>query len=60
MDNGGFDDMLNVAKMEQISIKIDKLFNDALDVKDTIWYTEVETLRDAILRIIEQEFEAGK
>jgi len=34
--------------------KLDKLFEEAIDVKDTIWYTESETLRDAILRISEK------
>lgn len=35
--------------------KLDKLFEDAIDVLDTIWYTDGETLRDAILRIYEEE-----
>jgi len=31
--------------------ELDKLFEDAIDVKDTVWYSEHETLRDAIIRI---------
>ena len=31
--------------------RLDFLFNSAIDVKDTIWYTESETLRDAILNM---------
>ena len=41
--------------IEIVEEKIDKLFADAIDVKDTIWYTETETLRDAIIRIIDDE-----
>lgn len=31
--------------------EIDKLFDDAIDVHDTVWYSKTETLRDAILRV---------
>jgi len=34
--------------------ELDKLFATAIDVKDTIWYSETETLRDAILRVYEE------
>ena len=30
--------------------RLDKLFSEAIDVNDTIWYSKSETLRDAILR----------
>ena len=30
--------------------RLDKLFSEAVGVEDTIWYTNTETLRDAILR----------
>lgn len=29
--------------------ELDKLFSDAIGVHDTIWYTNHETLRDAIM-----------
>ena len=35
--------------------KLHRLFMDADDVKDTIWYTEHETLHDAIIRIYQEE-----
>lgn len=35
--------------IETIAEKLDKLFADAIDVDDTIRYSEAETLRDAIL-----------
>lgn len=38
--------------IEIIEEKLDKLFDDAIGVKDTIWYSETETLRDAILDMI--------
>jgi len=34
--------------------ELDKLFNEAIGVNDTVWYDESETLRDAILRISEK------
>ena len=34
--------------------KIGDLFDDAEDVNDTIWYTQFETLYDAIIRTIEE------
>lgn len=30
---------------------LDDLFNKAIDVKDTIWYSKYETLRDAIMHL---------
>jgi len=33
------------------------LFQDAIDVKDTIWSTENETLFDAIMRIYHEELD---
>jgi hypothetical protein len=33
--------------------ELDKLFDESIDIKDTIWYSESETLRDAIIRIYE-------
>ena len=30
--------------------RLDKLFDGAIGVDDTIWYTKTETLRDAIVR----------
>jgi hypothetical protein len=32
--------------------RLGKLFSDAIDVHDTIWYSETETLRDAILDMV--------
>lgn len=29
--------------------RLDFLFDNAIDVNDTVWYTKTETLRDAIL-----------
>ena len=40
---------MNKMDIETIAEKLDTLFADAIDVDDTIWYSEVETLRDAIL-----------
>lgn len=37
--------------------KLDELFNNAIDVHDTVWYSETETLRDAIFRIWHEEIE---
>jgi len=31
--------------------RLDKLFDEALSVVDTVWYSHTETLRDAIVRI---------
>ncbi len=31
--------------------ELDRLFAEAIDVKDTIWYSKHETLRDAILEM---------
>ena len=33
---------------------IGDLFDDAEDVNDTIWYTQFETLFDAVIRTIEE------
>ena len=41
--------------IEIIGDKIDKLFADAIGVTDTIWYTETETLRDAIINMVDAE-----
>ena len=41
--------------IEMIEEKLDELFADAIDVEDTIWYSETETLRDAILNMIDSE-----
>lgn len=32
--------------------RLDKLFSDAIGVDDTIWYSETETLRDAICDLV--------
>ena len=40
--------------------KLDKLFDDAIDVKDTIWYSKHETLRDAILTMYQDEVSDGR
>lgn len=37
--------------IETIEDRLDKLFADAIDVDDTIWYSEMETLRDAIFNL---------
>lgn len=42
-----------------IEEKLDELFESAIGVDDTIWYTETETLRDAIMDMIESELQAG-
>ena len=34
--------------------KIGDLFDDAISIKDTVWYTEHETLFDAVIRTIEK------
>ena len=34
--------------------ELDFLFDNAIDVEDTIWFDETETLRDAIMRIYEE------
>jgi hypothetical protein len=44
--------------IEIIEEKIDKLFADAIDVDDTIWYTKTETLRDAIIHMVDGEISA--
>jgi len=41
--------------IEAIEDKLDELFSDAIDVEDTIWYSETETLRDAIVNMICRE-----
>lgn len=41
--------------IEIVEDKIDKLFDNAIGVEGTILYTETETLRDAIVRIIDDE-----
>ena len=41
--------------IEIVEEKIDRVFDNAIGVKDTIWYTKTETLRDAIIRIIDDE-----
>ena len=33
---------------------IGELFDNAIDVTDTIWYTEHETLFEAIMRLLEE------
>jgi len=33
--------------------ELDKLFRDSVDVNDTIWYSETQTLRDAIVELYE-------
>ena len=38
-----------------IEEKLKKLFDNAMDVTDTIWYSPTETLYDAILSLIEEE-----
>jgi len=40
---------MDIKKLED---RLDKLFADAIDVNDTIWYSKTETLRDAILDLI--------
>ena len=39
----------------ELQSKILVLFNDAIDVNDTIWYTKTETLFEAIVRTIESD-----
>jgi len=34
--------------------KLDELFNNAIDIHDTVWFTPSETLRDAIMRIYDE------
>lgn len=41
--------------IEIIEDKIDKIFEDAIGVIDTIWYSDSETLRDAIVSMIDTE-----
>ncbi len=38
-----------------IEEKLDELFESAIGVDDTIWYTKTQTLRDAIMDMIESE-----
>ena len=40
-----------------IEAKIDKLFDDAIDVNDTVWYMDNYTLRDAIMNTIYEHFD---
>jgi len=37
--------------MKNFEKELDILFAGAIDVKDTVWYSETETLRDAILAL---------
>ena len=41
--------------IEIVEEKLDKLFDEAIGVEDTIWYSETETFRDAILDMIGDE-----
>lgn len=48
-------------KNETIDEKLKKLFDDAVGVEDTIWYSETETLYEAILDLFEcQQAEANQ
>ena len=40
--------------MRDIEAGIDNLFDNAISVNDTVWYNEHQTLRDAILNMIEE------
>ena len=48
--------------IEIIDEKLNRIFNDAIGVNDTIWYSESETLLDCILTMLETEIknEEGK
>jgi len=35
--------------------ELDELFNSSECIEDTIWYSKFETLRDAIMRIYNEE-----
>jgi len=41
-------------KEETFEERLDKLFSEAIDVHDTVWYSDSETLRDAILRVYQE------
>ena len=43
-----------------IEEKLKKLFDNAIDISDTIWYSPTETLYDAILSLIEEEDQETK
>lgn len=42
--------------MKNFEAQLDKLFEEAIDVQDTIWYSETQTLRDAIVELYEDLF----
>ncbi|MFZ3385332.1 MAG: hypothetical protein WA144_15535 [Candidatus Methanoperedens sp.] len=39
--------------------RLDKLFEEAIGVNDTVWYSKTETLRDAILREYWEDYNEG-
>lgn len=39
---------------DTVASLLDELFDDAIDVEDTIWYSKTETLRDAIYSMIKE------
>lgn len=38
--------------IKTLEYRLDKLFSEAIGVKDTIWYSKTETLRDAICDLV--------
>jgi len=41
--------------IERIEDNLDNLFDEAIGVEDTIWYSKTETLRDAIINMLYEE-----
>ena len=41
--------------MKRFEDKLLNLFSEAIGVSDTVWYSETETLYDAIVRIYNEE-----
>ena len=41
--------------MERFEDKLLNLFSEAISISDTVWYSETETLLDAIVRIYMEE-----
>ena len=55
----------NIKEVEHMNIdiidkKLNEIFQDAIGVNDTIWYSEIETLFDCILTMIDTEIKSEK
>ncbi len=46
--------------IEVIESKLGDLFDNAIDVDDTIWYSKTETLYDAIIYMLREELQKDK